>query len=120
MKKKNIVFRSNRLELLSEYYRSGEKLSAFCVKKCIPQSTFNRWIRNFESSNPEMSEVMKRQSSKQGVESADEISTLKSEIARLQGELEREKLRAHAYDTMIDVAEEMFNIPIRKKAGTKQ
>ena len=32
----------------------------------------------------------------------------------------REKLRAKAFDTMIDVAEEMFNIPIRKKAGTEQ
>ncbi len=30
------------------------------------------------------------------------------------------KMRAHAFDTMIDVAEEMFNLPIRKKAGTKQ
>ncbi|MCS2765595.1 hypothetical protein NXV33_10750 [Bacteroides thetaiotaomicron] len=25
------------------------------------------------------------------------------------------KMRAHAFDTMIDVAEEMFNLPIRKK-----
>jgi hypothetical protein len=30
------------------------------------------------------------------------------------------RLRAKAYDTMIDVAEEMFGIPIRKKPGTKQ
>ena len=34
--------------------------------------------------------------------------------------LELEKLRAKAYDTMINVAEETFNIPIRKKSGTKQ
>lgn len=120
MKKKNTEIRSNRFELVSEYYLSGESIPAFCLKKSIPRSTFSRWIRNFESSNQEMAEVMKRKSSQKSVESPDEVSALKSELARLQGELKREKLRAHAYDTMIDVAEEMFNIPIRKKAGTKQ
>ena len=28
--------------------------------------------------------------------------------------------KAKAYDKMIDLAEERFNIPIRKKSGTKQ
>ena len=43
-----------------------------------------------------------------------------SENRRLEKALELEKLRAKAYDTMINVAEETFNIPIRKKSGTKQ
>jgi hypothetical protein len=34
--------------------------------------------------------------------------------------LELEKLRSHAYSTMIDLAEQTFNIPVRKKSGTKQ
>ncbi len=52
--------------------------------------------------------------------SQDDISTLKSEIARLQAELKHEQFRTHAFDVMIDVAEEMFKIPIRRKTGTKQ
>lgn len=120
MKRKNNEIRTNRFELVSEYYRSCESIGAFCIKKSLPRSTFCRWIRNFESSNQEMAEFMKRKRSPNAVESPDEVSALKSELSRLQGELKREKLRAHAYDTMIDVAEEMFNIPIRKKAGTKQ
>ena len=43
-----------------------------------------------------------------------------AEIKRLRKALEQEKLRSKAFSTMIDVAEEMFNIPVRKKAGTKQ
>lgn len=43
-----------------------------------------------------------------------------AEIKRLRKALELEKLRSKAFSTMIDVAEEMFNIPVRKKAGTKQ
>ena len=41
-------------------------------------------------------------------------------MTRLRKELRSQKLRAEALDTMIDVAEEMFGIPVRKKAGTKQ
>ena len=56
--------------------------------------------------------------SKQQLE--EELKAMKAENKRLQEALELEKLRSKAYDTMIDVAEANFNIPIRKKAGTKQ
>lgn len=45
---------------------------------------------------------------------------LKAALKKAQKEAELEKLRAKAYDKMIDLAEEHFNIPIRKKSGTKQ
>ena len=48
------------------------------------------------------------------------LKELEAENHRLEKALELEKLRAKAYDTMINVAEETFNIPIRKKSGTKQ
>ena len=50
----------------------------------------------------------------------EELKEMKAENKRLQEALELEKLRSRAFDTMIDVAEANFNIPIRKKAGTKQ
>lgn len=50
----------------------------------------------------------------------DELKKAKEENKRLKEALELEKLRSRAFDTMIDVAEKNFNIPIRKKAGTKQ
>lgn len=56
--------------------------------------------------------------SKQQLE--EELKAMKAENKRLHEALELEKLRSRAYDTMIDVAEANFNIPIRKKAGTKQ
>ncbi|MDD5498783.1 MAG: hypothetical protein PHI10_04805 [Dehalococcoidales bacterium] len=49
-----------------------------------------------------------------------EIKALQAEVAKLQKELKHEQLRADAYDTMIDIAESQFNIPIRKKAGAKR
>ena len=50
----------------------------------------------------------------------DRVKELEAENKRLQKALELERLRSKAFDTMIDVAEETFNIPIRKKSGTKQ
>ena len=48
------------------------------------------------------------------------LQELEAENKRLQKPLKLEKLRSKAYDTMINLAEETFNIPIRKKSGTKQ
>ena len=50
----------------------------------------------------------------------DRVKELEAENKRLQKTLELEKLRSKALDTMINVAEETFNIPVRKKPGTKQ
>ena len=50
--------------------------------------------------------------SKQQLE--EELKALSAENRRLQEALELEKLQSRAYDTMIDVAEANFNIPIRK------
>ena len=44
----------------------------------------------------------------------------RDDIKRLRKALELEKLRSKAFSTMIDLAEETFNIPVRKKSGTKQ
>ena len=45
---------------------------------------------------------------------------LQQKIADLEKQLEWQKLRADALDTMIDVAEKQLNVPIRKKPGTQQ
>ena len=50
----------------------------------------------------------------------DQIQELKAQLRQARKNAELEKLRAHAYDTMITLAEETLNIPIRKKTGTKQ
>ena len=50
----------------------------------------------------------------------DQIRELKAQLKQARKEAELEKLRAKVYDTMINVAEETFNIPIRKKSGTKR
>lgn len=50
----------------------------------------------------------------------DQIKELKERLRQAEKRAEMEALRAKAYSKMIDVAEETFNIPVRKKSGTKQ
>jgi len=47
------------------------------------------------------------------------ILALEKELKLAKRALEEEKVRVIAYSTMIDIAEREFNIPIRKKSGTK-
>ena len=57
----------------------------------------------------------------QALTETSDVEALEKEIARLKKELAHESLRANAsFDTMINIAEKQFNIPIRKKSGTRQ
>ena len=51
---------------------------------------------------------------------AEELARLREENKRLAEALKMSEWMNHAKDVMIDEAEKMFNIPIRKKAGAKQ
>jgi hypothetical protein len=59
--------------------------------------------------------AMEKETGKTGKEKA-----LESRVKQLEKELEHEKLRTHALDTMINIAERELKIPIRKKPGAKQ
>ena len=101
------------------------------IEKIIPVSnyTISEWIRNFVAENPSYkSERMKQaeERRKKAVsESVDspvpsDLQSLKAEVSRLRKALREESMRAELYNEIINVAEEQFKIPIRKKAGTKQ
>lgn len=49
-----------------------------------------------------------------------EIALLKAQIKELKAQLRAQSLKAQAYETMVQLAEERFGIPIRKKSGAKQ
>ncbi len=120
MKKEDITFTPLQISLLREFYHCNFCVSKFAREKGLATTTFHRLIRNFERSNPEMTTFMKKKQSPAPSDYEKEMLSLRLENERLRTELKHEKLRSHAYDKMIDVAEEMFNIPIRKKADTKQ
>ena len=110
------------------YYREG--LSVRRIAKIIPASktTVMRWITNFAEDNPHKAPIMKKRfiqptpQIEQGprTDLPEDVKALQEEVLRLKKELKQEKMRADAYDMMIDLAEDAFKIPIRKKSGAEQ
>ena len=106
------------------YYDEG--LGNKKISNIIPvnPSTVTTWIRNFALEHPEMiRKCMKRTPPSIDIKKSatdDDVKSLRAEISRLKRELDDATLRADVYNEMINVAEERFSIPIRKKAGAKQ
>jgi hypothetical protein len=50
----------------------------------------------------------------------EEIKALKAKLAAAEKAYQDEKVKARAYEIMINIAEEQFDIPIRKKYGPQQ
>ena len=77
----------------------------------------SRIISNFAAENDKSALLMGK---KVKTGESEEIKALRKEVWDLKKQLYHEKMRADFYDTMVDVAEEMFGIEIRKKADTGQ
>ena len=117
---------TEKMSIVREYLESGRPASEFVTKYHMSSATvLYGWLDKYlnqkeclslESETDNPTDMAKK--TKQQLE--DELKKAKEENKRLKEALELEKLRSRAFDTMIDVAEKNFNIPIRKKAGTKQ
>lgn len=114
------------MSIVREYIETGQLASEIASKYGMSSPiVLYAWLdkylsrKDFLSLEPETDNPtdMARKT-KQQLE--DELKKAKEENSRLKEALELEKLRSRAFDTMIDVAEKNFNIPIRKKVGTKQ
>ena len=107
-------------------------ISQLCVDFGIGKTTIYRWINTFaerrvpnrrSSGTPDVKQnpsSMSKKSQKPVETEAEELARLREENKRLAEALKMAEWMNHAKDVMIDEAEKMFNIPIRKKAGAKQ
>jgi transposase-like protein len=115
-------------EAVREYLVDGIPYRALAKKYGVSRSTINKWvlvhqgIHNIPRSHAQVSYDLQQKKlgkkSKQIIKP--ERSDLEKKIEVLEKQLEWEKLRSMALDTLINVAERELNIDIRKKPGTKQ
>lgn len=114
-KKRKYLSQEEKEEILRLHYLEGVNQSELARRFDSSKMAINRLIHNFAASNDKSVLLMKN---KPTDNQAEEIKALREEVLDLKKKLHAERMRADFYDTMIDVAEEMFNIEIRKKAGT--
>ncbi len=121
MEKKNERLQSlldrSRLEksCYEMFYLQGVPVAEVARKTGLSRQTIYTYLRNFEAINPQVAEQMK----KKGKDATpDDYKALQEEVARLKGELKREKLRADFYEEMVAFGKDVYGIDL-KKAGTK-
>ena len=91
------------------------KEEARCKYGIKGSSAVLNWIRKFDESKKRAMKTKRKLGN-----SGKSQEELEAENQRLKHELEMEQLRTMALNVMIDIAEDQFKIPIRKKPGAKQ
>ena len=120
MKESNQILRSSlcRLRLQHEVYELYRvqklPLKSVCEKTGLCRKSVYNYLRTFESENPETSEQMRKRNDV----TPEDYKKLQGEVARLQNELKRERLRADFYEEMVAFGKDVYGIDL-KKAGTK-
>ena len=98
-------------EIESGQLTTKEAIERFNIRR--DSATINRWIHEY-GLGKELSLATMTPKEKQ-----DKL-LLEKRIKELEKALDMAKLKNIAIETMIDIAEEQFNIPIRKKAGANR
>lgn len=108
-------------------HKSG--FSARKISRLLPvdKTTASQWIAIFAREKGQIMKVTRKEEAvdpdrprESSEPSAELVRSLRGRIKELESQLLESRIRAEAYDEMINVAESMFGIPIRKKAGAKR
>jgi hypothetical protein len=77
-------------------------------------------MRKFGQQAPSQQQIELQRTMAKQIEKTSQERELEGEVQKLKHQLELERLRILALNTLIDVAERDLKISIRKKAGAKQ
>ena len=117
-----------KTQIITEYLTQGTGFRKLAAKYGISRTTICKWVAIHQRiHNLPLTEKQKRYSTssmnsspKKSSTEEQSVDALQQKIAALEKQLEWEKLRSEALDTMINIAEKDLNIPIRKKPGAQQ
>ena len=106
-----------KMEIIKLHHLEGVSQCELARRYDTRQPVVSRIISKFAAENDKSALLMKKHTTDS---LSEENKALRKEVLELKKKLYDETMRADFYDTMVDVAEEMFGIEIRKKAGTGQ
>lgn len=112
-----------RVQIVREYLNGSTDINGIMEKYNIrSQSSFNSWLGMHvkDAISLSLQDKNENDSDMANKSKDDQIRELKEKLRLAEEKADMEALRAKAFSKMIDVAEATFNIPVRKKFGTKQ
>lgn len=116
-------------QCITEYLTQGTGYRQLASKYGVSRTTINKWvmihqgIHNLPRTQKQQqynSSSMNSSKIKPITEQLQNMEAMQQKIAMLEKQLQWEKLRADALDTMINIAEKQLDISIRKKSGNQQ
>ena len=113
---------SYKLKVVKYYFEHGQDRKATLEEFGIDHSNLRDWLKRYPEEKKVislLSKIEKEMASSYKLLPADSKAA-QLEYERLQRELEIEKLKSMAFSQMIDLAEQEYQLPIRKKSGAKQ
>jgi transposase-like protein len=105
---------SFKVKKVQEIERGITRISEICKEYEVSDTSVRKWILKYST--------MKKKTERLIVESQSDtqkILDLKKQIAELERLLGQKQIQLEFKDTMIEIAEEMYKIDIKKKLGTK-
>jgi transposase-like protein len=117
-----------KAQVIQEYLAGGTSYRQLSAKYGMSRDVIKKWvmihqgIHNLPLTEKQQQYSVYSMSNKHKKLNTEQQSTeaMQQKIAALEKQLEWEKLRAEALNTMIDIAEKDLNITIRKKPGAQQ
>lgn len=109
-------------EIIIGKYTKNESMKLYGIS----WMSIQRWLNNFGQSvilEEGIEEIILKKSNMshpKKITESEKVKELRAQIKKLEKELQDAELKARLYDKMIDIAEDQFKIPIRKKYVTKQ
>jgi transposase-like protein len=99
---------------VSEIERGVTRIGEICKEYCVSDAAVRKWIKAYG--------IMKKKKERLIVESASDtqmIIKLKQQIAELQRAVGEKQIELDFKSKMIDIAEEMYGVDIKKKFGSQ-
>lgn len=112
-------------KLIIQYYLTGNESKRSVYARYTgydeEHGKISKWIRKFNMEDKCVKINNFVDMSKRKTEAPEDFETLKlkKRIEELEKQLHSAEMKAVAFSTMVDIAEKEFDIPIRKKHGTK-
>lgn len=104
-----------RVKKVREIERGITRISDICKEYEVTDAAVRRWLKKYST-------MAKKKEERLIVESLSDthkILELKKQIAELERSLGQKQIQLDFRDKMIDLAEEIYKIDIKKKFGTK-
>jgi hypothetical protein len=98
---------------------TGQREEHGCLLKWMRQLGYSELSPRRFTFGENISLMAKKQFTTTKAEESFEILQLKKRIYELENQLKDAEMKAIAFSTMVDIAENEFKIPIRKKLNTK-